>query len=49
MEDGLKKNETKRYCRFCGKRLPVDVLHSGEDMVIEVFCKHCKRKNEITE
>lgn len=49
MEDGVKKGDTKRYCRFCGKRLPVDVIHSGDGMVIEVFCKHCKQKNKITE
>lgn len=49
MEDSKKEGKERRYCRYCGKRLPVDVIRSGEGMVIEVFCKHCKRKNEITE
>lgn len=49
MEDKDQRKDTRRYCRYCGKRLPVDVLQSGENMKLEVFCKHCKRKNEIKE
>lgn len=47
MENKENIREVKRYCRYCGKRLPVNVLNGCEDMRIEVLCRHCKQKNII--
>lgn len=43
------KNTEKRYCRYCGSRLMVDVKALKGRMVLEVKCTKCKRQNIIDE
>lgn len=40
---------TKRYCRYCGARLMVDVKALKGKMVLEVKCTKCKHQNIIEE
>ena len=43
-----KKDTPQRlYCQFCGKRLPVDILHSDGKVRLLVVCAHCKGKNIV--
>lgn len=39
----------KRFCRYCGSRLMVDVLSLRGSMALAVKCTKCKRQNIITE
>lgn len=45
----VKANTEKRYCRYCGARLMVDVKALNGKMVLEVKCTKCKRQNIIEE
>lgn len=42
-------NTEKRFCRYCGSRLMVDVKSLKGKMVLEVKCTKCKRQNIIEE
>lgn len=44
-----KQNIEKRYCRYCGSRLMVDVKALHGKMVLEVKCTKCKQQNIIEE
>lgn len=38
-EEHLQHLET---CAHCGKRLPIEFLRVEKEVVVGVFCKHCK-------
>lgn len=42
-------NTEKRFCRYCGSRLMVDVKALKGKMVLAVKCTKCKRQNIIEE
>lgn len=44
-----KTNTEKRFCRYCGSRLMVDVAHLQGSMTLIVKCTKCKRQNVLTE
>lgn len=43
------ESNEKRYCRYCGSRLMVDVRELNGKMVLAVKCTKCKRQNIIEE
>lgn len=42
-------NTEKRYCKYCGSRLMVDVKALHGKMTLLVKCTKCKRQNVIEE
>jgi DNA-directed RNA polymerase subunit RPC12/RpoP len=42
-------NTEKRFCRYCGSRLMVDVKALSGKMTLAVKCTKCKRQNIIEE
>lgn len=42
-------NTEKRYCKYCGSRLMVDVVEVHGKMKLAVKCTKCKRQNIIEE
>ena len=43
------KETEKRYCRYCGSRLMVDVSEVRGRVVLAVKCTKCKRQNILIE